>query len=81
MNEAYHARPSPREYIEAYFQDMGKLGVRRATHEPKATEHMTEVIELIGRLIQNGLAYEVIRRCLFPSREISGLWPPLETQA
>ena len=47
------------EYIEAYFQDMGKLGVRRATHEPKATEHMTEVIELIGRLIQNGLAYEV----------------------
>ena len=47
------------EYIEAYFQDMGKLGVRRATHEPKATEHMTEIIELIGRLIQNGLAYEV----------------------
>ena len=59
MNEAYHARPSRLKYIEAYYQDMGKLGVRRATHEPKATEHMTEIIHLVGRLIQNGLAYEV----------------------
>jgi cysteinyl-tRNA synthetase len=47
------------EYIEAYYQDMGKLGIRRATNEPKATEHMAEIIELVGRLIQKGLAYEV----------------------
>ena len=47
------------EYIEAYYQDMGKLGIRRATHEPKATEHMAEIIELVNTLIQKGLAYEV----------------------
>jgi cysteinyl-tRNA synthetase len=47
------------EYIEAYYQDMGKLGIRQATHEPKATEHMAEIIELVGTLIQKGLAYEV----------------------
>jgi len=47
------------EFIEAYYQDMGKLGIRRATNEPKATEHMAEIIELVGRLIQKGLAYEV----------------------
>lgn len=47
------------EYIEAYYQDMGKLGIRRATNEPKATEHMVEIIELVGRLIQKGLAYGV----------------------
>jgi cysteinyl-tRNA synthetase len=47
------------EYIEAYSQDMGKLGIRQATHEPKATEHMAEIIELVSRLIQKGLAYEV----------------------
>ncbi|MBK5283186.1 MAG: cysteine--tRNA ligase [Nitrospiraceae bacterium] len=47
------------EYIEAYYQDMGKLGIRQATHEPKATEHMAEIIELVGMLIQKGLAYEV----------------------
>ena len=47
------------EYIEAYSQDMGKLGVRQPTHEPKATEHMPEIIELVNTLIQKGLAYEV----------------------
>jgi cysteinyl-tRNA synthetase len=47
------------EYIEAYSQDMGKLGIRQATHEPKATEHMAEIIELVNTLIQKGLAYEV----------------------
>jgi cysteinyl-tRNA synthetase len=47
------------EFIEAYYQDMGKLGIRRATNEPKATEHMAEIIELVGRLIQKDLAYIV----------------------
>jgi cysteinyl-tRNA synthetase len=47
------------EFIEAYYQDMGKLGIRRATNEPKATEHMAEIIELAARLIQKSLAYEV----------------------
>ncbi|MCX5723726.1 MAG: cysteine--tRNA ligase [Nitrospirae bacterium] len=47
------------EFIEAYYQDMGKLGVRRATNEPKATEHMAEIIELVSSLIQKGLAYPV----------------------
>ena len=47
------------EYIEAYYQDMGKLGIRQATHEPKATEHMPGIIELVSTLIQKGLAYQV----------------------
>ncbi|MBC7837684.1 MAG: cysteine--tRNA ligase [Nitrospiraceae bacterium] len=47
------------EYIEAYSQDMRKLGIRQATHEPKATEHMAEIIELVRKLIQKGLAYQV----------------------
>ena len=41
------------------YQDMGKLGIRQATHEPKATEHMAEIIELVRMLIQKGLAYQV----------------------
>ncbi len=47
------------KYIEAYHQDMGKLGIRRATNEPKATEHMAEIIDLVSMLIQKGLAYQV----------------------
>ncbi|HKP00104.1 MAG TPA: cysteine--tRNA ligase [Nitrospiraceae bacterium] len=46
-------------FIEAYDADMGKLGIKRATAEPRATEYMAETIELVSRLIQKGLAYEV----------------------
>ncbi|MGE0643653.1 MAG: cysteine--tRNA ligase [Nitrospira sp.] len=47
------------KYIQAYHEDMGKLGVRQASVEPKATEHMGEIIELTRSLLQKGLAYQV----------------------
>ncbi len=47
------------KFIQAYYDDMGKLGVRRASIEPKATEHMAEIIELTGTLLTKGLAYQV----------------------
>jgi len=47
------------KYIEAYHEDMGKLGVRPASVEPKATEHMADIIELTETLIEKGLAYQV----------------------
>ena len=47
------------EFTEAYYQDMGKLGIRRATIEPKATEHITDIIEITQKLIAKGLAYQV----------------------
>lgn len=47
------------KFIQAYHDDMGKLGVRQASIEPKATEHMAEIIELTGTLLKKGLAYQV----------------------
>jgi len=47
------------KYIQAYHEDMGKLGIRQASVEPKATEHMTEIIKLTETLVQKGMAYEV----------------------
>jgi cysteinyl-tRNA synthetase len=47
------------KYINAYHEDMGKLGVRPASVEPKATEHMADMIELTGTLIEKGLAYHI----------------------
>ncbi len=47
------------KFIQAYSDDMGRLGVRPASIEPKATEHMADIIELTGRLITKGLAYQV----------------------
>ncbi len=46
-------------YIDAYHEDMGKLGVRPASIEPKATEHMAEIIEMTRALLTRGLAYQV----------------------
>jgi cysteinyl-tRNA synthetase len=34
------------KYIEAYYEDMGKLGIRRATQEPRATAHIAEIVNL-----------------------------------
>jgi cysteinyl-tRNA synthetase len=47
------------KYIEAYYQDMGRLGVRPASIEPKATEHMADIVSLAATLIAKGLAYQV----------------------
>src|SRR3989475_991089 len=46
-------------YIKAYYRDMERLGVRKATEEPKATEHMKDIIKLINKLLKKGHAYQV----------------------
>jgi cysteinyl-tRNA synthetase len=45
-------------YIDAFYEDMDKLGVLRADHEPKATDHIRPMIEMIMTLIEKGFAYE-----------------------
>jgi cysteinyl-tRNA synthetase len=46
-------------YIGAYNRDMERLGVRPATVEPKATEHIDQIEELIRTLLAKGMAYQV----------------------
>jgi cysteinyl-tRNA synthetase len=46
-----------REFTEKMNEDMRALGVLPAEHEPLATEHIAEVIEIIGRLERKNLAY------------------------
>lgn len=46
-------------YITAYHEDMARIGVEPATVEPKATEHMDDIIELVELLIEKGIAYQV----------------------
>ncbi|MFL5415224.1 MAG: cysteine--tRNA ligase, partial [Myxococcales bacterium] len=45
-------------YIEECRRDMAPLGVANADVEPKATEHVPEMIALIEKLVANGHAYE-----------------------
>jgi cysteinyl-tRNA synthetase len=46
-------------YIKEFYVDMGTLGMLPPTVEPKATEHIPEMIALVQRLIEKGHAYEV----------------------
>jgi cysteinyl-tRNA synthetase len=46
-------------YIKAYYRDMKRLGIRKATVEPKATTHMADIIGLVRTLLRKGVAYQV----------------------
>lgn len=46
-------------YIEAYYDVMDKLHVKRADHYPLVSTHIPEIIAMIAKLIENGHAYEL----------------------
>lgn len=47
------------KYVDAYFEDSSKLGIRAADVHPRATEHISEIIVLIQTLIEKQAAYEI----------------------
>jgi len=48
-----------KKYTDEYYRDMDRLGVGRADVEPRATEHISEIIAIVKGLIDKGYAYEV----------------------
>lgn len=44
-------------FIDEMHKDADKLGIERPTHEPKATEHISNIINMINTLIQKNMAY------------------------
>lgn len=47
------------EFIEAYKQDMSALNVLPANHEPKVSETIQEIIDMVQTIVNNGMGYEV----------------------
>ena len=45
--------------IDALHQDADALGIERPTHEPRATDYVPQMLNIIGQLEQRGLAYRV----------------------
>ena len=52
-------------YYRHYMEDMGALGVRPPTFEPRATAYVPRMISMIERLIDSGHAYEAEGHVLF----------------
>ncbi|TCU18223.1 cysteinyl-tRNA synthetase [Rhizobium sullae] len=70
INDAARASGQPiaaitDRYIEAYHADMTALGVLPPTVEPRVTEHIPEIVDLIGRLLAQGHAYEAEKHVLY----------------
>ena len=63
------------KYTDIYNKDMGALGVNLPDIQPKATDHIDGMIELIKKLIDNENAYEKNGHVLFhvPSFEKYGI--------
>jgi cysteinyl-tRNA synthetase len=61
-----------RKYIGEYYRDMDALGVGGADVEPKATEHIAEIIEVVKGLIDKGYAYEVDGSVYFAVEKFAG---------
>lgn len=47
------------KYADAFFEDITKLGIKKADIYPKATEHMTEIVDLIKNLVDKDYAYNI----------------------
>jgi cysteinyl-tRNA synthetase len=59
-------------YIAEFRADMAAIGVAPADVEPKATEHLAEMIALIERLVADGFAYVVDGDVYFEVARFSG---------
>lgn len=47
------------KYIASFYEDMDALGIMRPTHEPRATEHIADMIALVDILLKKGHAYNI----------------------
>ena len=57
------------KYIDEFHNEMDALNVRRPSIEPKATEHIQDIIDFIDILIKKGKAYHVEESDVFFSIE------------
>ncbi|MCG5516706.1 MULTISPECIES: cysteine--tRNA ligase [unclassified Ectothiorhodospira] len=54
-------------FIQAMHEDAEALGVLRPTAEPRATEHVHEILHMIQRLMERGYAYQADNRDVYYS--------------
>tara|TARA_Y100001970_G_scaffold293195_1_gene438430 strand:+ start:2092 stop:3486 length:1395 start_codon:yes stop_codon:yes gene_type:complete len=53
------------KFTKIYNEDMATLGVNLPDKQPRATEHISEMIQIIEKLIENNFAYEKDGHVLF----------------
>ncbi len=63
INRAQELSTDPKilseKYINEFYEDMDALNAQRATIEPRATEHIEQIISIIETLVEKKFAYQV----------------------
>jgi cysteinyl-tRNA synthetase len=54
-----------RSHIENFYNDLNILGIKAAHAYPKASEHTEEMVEIAGKLVKKGFAYEKLKSIYF----------------
>lgn len=57
-NENVEESVITQRYEQSYLDQLDSLGIERPEFDPHATEYVPQMVELIERLIENGMAYE-----------------------
>ncbi|WP_025782836.1 cysteine--tRNA ligase [Sporosarcina sp. D27] len=59
-------------FIQAYFEDVGALGCKKADMHPRVTDHIQDVIDFVSLLIEKEYAYESEGDVYFRTRKFDG---------
>jgi cysteinyl-tRNA synthetase len=61
LDQAMHAETTIAEYVKpyvaAFFEDLAALRAQSAEHYPKATEHISDMVDMITKLLEHEFAY------------------------
>ena len=72
MEEGVSANEISERYIQAVKEDMEALNIKPATKNPKATEEIDGMLDMISNLIEKGHAYEKNGTVYFRTRSFDG---------
>jgi cysteinyl-tRNA synthetase len=71
-NEKVEAAVIAEKYTEAFMEDIKKLKVKPADLYPKATAHMSEIIDMIKTLEKKGFAYNIDGNVFYNVKKFKG---------
>jgi cysteinyl-tRNA synthetase len=60
------------EHTNAFLRDMDILNIKKGDEYPRASEHVTQMIDLVEKLVEKGFAYEKLRSVYFDISKLHG---------
>ena len=72
QQEGIEAAAVAERYIAAYHQDLAGLNMVQPDVEPRVSDHIPQILELVGTLIDKGLAYPVEGDVYYRVRNFAG---------